>query len=143
VVAFSTYNDPVPADAIFGRTSERGRRVLCTNPAALGGGSGLADPIYPSKPFAPGTTIGSSIAFTTGGRLPTASTAWIAAPNSYRARCSRAGGINVLVVEPRRGAPLLNAIPPNWGLHLADANIALGNLAGLVGRQAAEYRRRR
>ena len=38
VVAFSTFNGPVPANAGFGRTTVPGQEVLCTNPAALGGG---------------------------------------------------------------------------------------------------------
>jgi hypothetical protein len=54
VVAFSTFNGPVPANAVFGRTSEPGREVLCTNPAALGGGSAPLDTIQPSEPFAAG-----------------------------------------------------------------------------------------
>jgi Protein of unknown function (DUF3089) len=53
VTAFSTFNAPVPADALFGRTRNPALEVLCTNPAALGGGSGRLTPVYPSKPFAP------------------------------------------------------------------------------------------
>ena len=63
VVAFSIFNAPVPADSSFGRAGD-GREVLCTNPASLGGGAGALDPIFPSKPFAPGV-IGSLIP---GGR---------------------------------------------------------------------------
>jgi hypothetical protein len=59
VVAFSTFNAPTPADASYGRSPEPGLEVLCTNPAALGGGSGKVTPIYPTKPFAPETTMGA------------------------------------------------------------------------------------
>ncbi|HEY3186122.1 MAG TPA: DUF3089 domain-containing protein, partial [Solirubrobacteraceae bacterium] len=82
VVAFSTFDQPVPADAIFGRTTEKGMAVLCTNPAALGGGAGLLDPVYPSQPFAPGSTIAAGIALL-GATLPQASTPWIEVPGSY------------------------------------------------------------
>ncbi len=34
--------------------------VLCTNPAALAGGSALLTSVFPSAPFAPGTTIGTA-----------------------------------------------------------------------------------
>ena len=61
VVAFSTFNAPVPSDALFGRTTEPGLEVLCTNPAALGGGEGPVDAIFPSAPFAPGTAIAFAI----------------------------------------------------------------------------------
>jgi hypothetical protein len=42
------------------------------------------------------------------------------------------------------GAPDLNALPDaSWGLHLADANIALGDLVALVRRQIAAWVQRR
>jgi hypothetical protein len=50
----------------------------------------------------------------------------------------------MLQVSPREGAPALNPTPDaTWGLHLVDANIALGNLTRLVRRQAAAYVRGR
>ena len=55
VIAFSTFNAQPPADSLFGRTNQKGMHVLCTNPAGLAGGSGKLDPIFPSKPFAPGS----------------------------------------------------------------------------------------
>lgn len=142
VVAFSTFNAPVPADALFGR-APAGPEVLCTNPAALGGGSAPIDPIYPSAPFAPGTTIGA-LTLAVGAPLPSVGTAWRSFPGSYSARCSKANDASVLQVSPEGGAPLLNPVPAaNWGLHLTDGNIALGNLADLVRRQARNYVRRR
>jgi hypothetical protein len=33
------------------------------------------------------------------------------------------------------------SLPPTWGLHLGDVNLALGNLVDLVRQQAAAYRR--
>lgn len=38
VIAFSTFDQPPPANSIFGRTNARGDQVLCTNPAGLAGG---------------------------------------------------------------------------------------------------------
>jgi Protein of unknown function (DUF3089) len=142
VVAFSTYNAPVPPNAPYGRAGA-GLEVLCTNPAALGGGSGKLDPLYPSRPFAPGTLIGQ-LTLIVGAPRPSVDTAWVSFPDSYRARCSSADGANVLRVSPLGGAPVLNPVPDaGWGLHLVDANIALGNLAELVRRQAQNYLRRR
>jgi hypothetical protein len=125
-----------------GTTAPAGTQVLCVNPAALGGGSGQLTPIVPTTPFAPGTVIG---ALTTqiGFRLPSVSTAWLSAPASYSAQCSSAGGAHVLQITPRAGAPRLNPLPdPTWGLHLADANVALGQLGDIVRSQAAAYLRR-
>jgi hypothetical protein len=140
VVAFSTYGGPVPQDSFFGRPVD-GRKVICTNPAALGGGSARIDPVFPSEPFAPGTTIGA-LTVALGAPMPSARTAWRSFPGSYSARCSNADNASVLQISPLGGAPLLNPVPAaNWGLHLTDGNIALGNLADLVRRQARNYLR--
>ena len=40
---------------------EPGREVLCTNPAALGGGAAPLHPMFPRTPFAPGTAIAAPI----------------------------------------------------------------------------------
>jgi hypothetical protein len=138
VVAFSTFGETPPADALFGRTTAPGREVLCTNPAALGGGTGLLDPIYPTEPYAPGTTIAAAIGLL-GLTLPTAGTPWIEAPDSYSATCS-SGPVHALVITPRAGAQAIRSSPsPGWGLHLVDANIALGNLLDLVRAQTKAF----
>src|SRR5205807_9072837 len=95
VIAFSTFDAPVPAGSFFGRTAARGMAVLCTNPAALGGGGGPVDPIFPSKPFAPHTLIADGIA-AMKLTLPQPHTVWVSIPGAYRARCSAAGGAHVL-----------------------------------------------
>jgi hypothetical protein len=138
VVAFSAFNGPVPANARFGRTTVPGQEVLCTNPAALDGGSAKLTSVYPTTPFAPGTTIGAA---TAAVGLPdlAATTPWIET-RAYGGECSSADGADVLQLTDRPGAPHLNAIPDaTWGVHLADANIALGDLVRLVRRQAASY----
>ena len=134
VIGFSTFNAPVPANALFGRTSDPTLEILCTNPAALAGGSAKLTPIYPSAPFAP-SLIGAAANLALAD-LPRPSTPWAAFPGSYRGRCSKAGGASVLQVRPLRGAfPFTPTPDASWGLHLTDANIALGNLANLVRRQ--------
>ena len=141
VVAFSAFNGPVPADALFGRASG-GLETLCTNPAALGGGSAPIEPLFPRAPFAPGSTIGA-LTVAIGAPRPSVDTPWLSFPDSYSARCSRADGASVLQVSPRGGAPVLTPVPAaNWGLHIADVNIALGDLTELVRRQARNFLRR-
>jgi hypothetical protein len=143
VVAFSVFNDAVPENAIFGRTADPGLEVLCNNPARLRGGPGLITPINPSEPFAPGTVIAGAIG-ALGGTMPRPPTVWAEIRGAYRARCSSAGGADVLQIVPRRGAPVFRASPdPTWGLHLLDANIALGDQVELVRGQAAAYAKRR
>ncbi|MQA75256.1 MAG: DUF3089 domain-containing protein [Solirubrobacterales bacterium] len=148
VVAFSTFDAPVPADSLFGRPGNAlfggdpdKQDVLCVNPAALGGGSGRLDTIFPSAPFAPGTTIGAATALVGTPRVA-ATTPWVEFRGAYSGRCSSADDANVLQLTDAPGAPHLNPVPEaSWGLHLVDANIALGNLVRLVGRQAKRYER--
>ena len=141
-MAFSTFNAPVPPGAIFGRTTDPALEVLCTNPAALGGGSGRITPVYPTKPFAP-SVIGAAANIATQG-LPKPKTPWSAFPRGYRARCSHADDASVLQIAPVSGSPFVLTPTPDatWGTHLADGSIALGTLVDLVRRQSAVYERR-
>ena len=146
-IAFSTFNAPVPANARFGHATTTldgspatGDEVLCTNPAVPGGGTGGVRTVYPSEPFAPGTTIGAGTELV-GIPRPEVSTPWIQA-DAYTAHCSSADDANVLQIEPVAGAPTLNAVPDEtWGLHLVDANIALGTMTALEARQIRVYER--
>jgi hypothetical protein len=141
VVAFSTFGGPVPEDAAFGRTSAPGLEVLCNNPAALRGGSAPLDTIQPSEPFAPGTIAGAIAIL--GLPTPAVSTPWIEYPGAYSGACSSADGANVLQIVGAPGAPELNPIPPSFGLHLVDGNIAQADLVDLVRTQARRFVRKR
>jgi hypothetical protein len=136
VIAFSTFDQPVPSASIFGRplpilgaTPHKDDVVLCTNPASLGGGAGLLDPVFPGGGI---PDVGVS--------LPTSTTAFESVPSAYRAVCSSANDANVLQIRPNAGAPALpETLGPIWGLHLVDANIALGNLISIVKSEAAAF----
>jgi DUF3089 family protein len=142
VMAFSTFDGPVPPAALFGRASDAARSdVLCTNPAALGGGAAPLDTIFPTAPFAPGTIIGI-VTTLVGVQLPLSppTTPWFEVRGGYSGQCSSADDAHVLQIAPVDGAPVLKAIPDaTWGLHLVDANIALGNLVSVVRSQVAAY----
>ena len=129
MIAFSTFDQPPPANSLFGRTTVKGEQVLCTNPAALGGGAGKVDPIFPSAPFDPTSTLAAGIK-QLNLTQPMPNTVWSSLPGAYQARCSSAGGANVLQISPLGGAQVPTPSPdPTWGLHLLDANIALGQPA--------------
>jgi len=139
VMAFSTYNEPAPSDSVFGRTTVPGQHVLCTNPAALGGGSAELRTVYPSKPFAPDTSIGAATRLV-GFPVVDTSTRWIEADGAYAGHCSSANGANVLQISGNDGAPTLRPVPnAAWGLHLTDANIALGDLVTTVRHEISAY----
>jgi hypothetical protein len=147
VVAWSAFDEPVPADSFYGRPSPDGffggdpatQDVLCTDPTVLSGSDGRLRALVPSEPFAPGTLIGGAVEGV-GLPRPQVDTTWIEFPSSYTGGCSSADDAHVLQVTAEPGAPNLNPVPDaTWGLHLVDANIALGNMADVVGRQAKAY----
>ncbi|HEX6116687.1 MAG TPA: DUF3089 domain-containing protein [Solirubrobacterales bacterium] len=150
VIAFSTFDEPVPADARFGRPDPDGffggdpatEDVLCTDPTKLDGSDGALRVLTPSEPFAPGSTIAAGTE-AVGLPRPEVATTWIEFPTAYTGGCSSADDAHVLQIAPQPGAVDLNPIPnATWGLHLLDANVALGNLVDVAGRQARAYARR-
>jgi hypothetical protein len=146
VIGYSTFGQPIPPDpaygtpvGILGPAAQPGDAVLCANPSSLGGGSGSAQLIVPSQPFAPGTLIGAAIGIM-GLVVPHAHTVWVSLPDRYRAQCVTSNGANVLEVTPTGGAKVLNPSPVStWGLHLLDQNMFLGNLVAIVKQQATEW----
>ena len=150
VIAFSTFDQPPPNDTLFGKPTpllgtkvKKGTTVLCTNPANLGGGSGKLIPISPSAPFAPGSTIALGLGVL-NFKQPTPSTVYWTAPNAYTARCENSNGAHVLEITALNGAQTPTPAPtPEWGLHLLDANIALGNLVSIVHSESKAFARRR
>jgi DUF3089 family protein len=139
VVAFSTFNATPPANAIFGRTTDANREVLCTNPARLAGGPARLDSIEPTKEFAPGTLINLGIKGL-DFPVPHPSTPFIESISAFSGRCVDAGGAHVLRVTSLPGTPVPKPSPDaTWGLHLIDANIAQGDLVRLVAAQARAF----
>jgi pimeloyl-ACP methyl ester carboxylesterase len=146
VVAYSTFLEAPPPEAIFGRVDKGPRasqwagkdvEVLCVNPASLSGGTGPLEPYYVAAPF-PGI-LGVSLL-----QLPPMSTPWVAYPGQYSAHCESSGGANWLQVDTTKIAgderPVATqTVGPEAGLHLYDITIALGNLVDLVRQQAAAY----
>jgi hypothetical protein len=48
------------------------------------------------------------------------------------------------MVTARNGAPTPTPAPsPEWGLHLLDANLSLGNLLGIVQAESKAFAKRR
>jgi hypothetical protein len=153
VIAFSTFNKTPPDDAIFGKGSgvlteafglapPPNPQVLCTNPAALRGGSGLLQTLAPTAPF--NGTIGLGIKVLFNGKPPTAPTPWVQPMDHYTGQCVQSNGATVLMVSPVGSARTLLPVPDDsWGLHLADGNIALGNLIADVGTETRAFLKRR
>jgi hypothetical protein len=152
VVAYSSFDEPPPADSLFGRpgqgvssllpipqSSAAGLQVLCVNPASPRGGVGALSPYFPSASVA--SALGSN-----GSEAPVAKTPWVTEPGLYSGECEYSDGASWLQVR----APVhvgdtrkvvSQTLGPTWGLHLVDVNIALGNLVDLVATQSRAYRR--
>ena len=150
-IAYSTFNEPPPDNSRFGRSPARDTsgagfpagpdyEVLCSNPASLAANTRTPLTTYfPSEPYPPGF-IAAGIIGLFGGPPPSAPTPWLQPADRYRGRCETQAGANVLMIEGIGAARRLNPSPDEtWGLHLADVNIALGELVGLVGSQAKSY----
>jgi hypothetical protein len=142
VIAFSSFDQPVPKATSFGRAPKGSKDiVLCTNPAALGGGSAIADSIFPTAPFAPGSLLSAAIALL-HLTPPQASTTWFELRSAYRVKCTTSNRAHVLWVTPLGGAQVPAPSPDaTWGLHLLDANIALGDLIADVRAETQAYLR--
>jgi hypothetical protein len=126
------------------RGGEHNKPSLCINPASLRGGAATLDPIIPTAPFAPTTTIGIATGLVGFPRpSPPASTPWYEARGAYSGLCSPADEADVLQITPVGGAPDLNAIRRQLGPSPDRRNIALGNLVDLVRQQIAAYAKRR
>jgi Protein of unknown function (DUF3089) len=150
VIAFSTFDQTPPSDSLFGRVGSlavgpkpaKGDEVLCTNPANLAGGTGILNPIQPSAPFAPGSTIALGLSVLKWN-VPSPTTVYWSSPGAFTAKCEDANGAHVLMITARNGAQTPTAAPtPEWGLHLLDAQLSLGNLLGIVKSEAGAFARR-
>lgn len=142
VIAYSTFaaSVPPPAGSLFGRTSTAGMHVVCTNPAALGGGSGSLVPEFPTRL--------SSLPGVFGGLaslVPKVSTPWVTLTSQLTGRCETAGGATWLSLSATTAAASVlldkaaHVLPATWGTHLIDANAAMGNLVGVVAVQAHQW----
>ena len=148
VVSYSSFPGAPPAGAVFGDTTwsatdargtvPPGDAILCTNPAALAGGAGTLESVFPVS-FPPGNGVLIPSAEVPGRA---GATAWFGYDDSYSAQCTQSGASNFLEVTPLNNAPALTstgALAPLWGLHPLDANLALGNIVSLISTETMAY----
>ena len=152
VITYASYRSTLkpPADTLFGKVPDPNMVAACANPAALGGGSGKLQAYLSTK--------GSMIVGATPPKpwvVPERpiETPFVSVPGLLTAQCMSNEHATYLEVtvhgdpsDPRTddingdlggGGQVL----ANWGLHLVDVNLAMGNLLDIVGRQAKAWRR--
>ena len=125
-----------------------GQVAACTNPAALGGGKAVTDAILGAK--GAGTGSAPMGPWTSDG-LPV-TTSFVKVPGLISAECVQQGGFSYLAVtvngnpaDPRTDTIVGDVniggnILKDWGLHLIDMPVEMGNLVDLADRQAAAWR---
>lgn len=149
VVTYVTFRQdvPPPANSRFGKVAMPGMIAGCVNPAALAGGKAVTDAIFTTA--GAGQSSAPPPAWTRAGAV---STAFVKTPGLISAECVRQGEFNYLAVtvnadpaDPRTdtivGDVIANGSPLNdWGLHLIDMPVAMGNLVELADKQALAWR---
>ena len=151
-IAFASFREesPPPANSLFGkpRTPGPGLVAACVNPANLGGGEGALHSYLPagSESIAPN---GQAQRPWVAGK--TLDTPFVSVPGMLTARCATTDGFNYLSIHVNKatGGARANDLPgdvviggvvqKNWGLHLIDANLTMGNLVDLVRVQGAAW----
>ena len=138
-VAWATYRATAPPGpgALFGRPTTSGGRSTCTNPADLSGTAGRV----PLTPYFTAEQSPGGAGWLTDGSSPNAP--WVALPGLVEAECVERDGYHYLeltvVPDPVRTPDVPGDLPGGWGLHLVDANLAMGELVDLVASQAAAW----
>ncbi|HWJ62322.1 MAG TPA: DUF3089 domain-containing protein [Acidimicrobiales bacterium] len=149
IVNWVTYRStsPPPSDAFFGRPGRDGMVAACVNPAAIGGGPGELDAYLPANSQA---SILSSLGTTSSGAgwldeaAGTVTTPFVRLPGLATGQCTSTDGFNYLAAEVHpdpgpRADDIVGDLTPQWGLHLVDVNLVMGNLVEDVKAQAETY----
>jgi hypothetical protein len=144
VVDYNAFADPPPSDTMFGKQvpsvlDGHAVETVCTNPADLSGGSGTLISMYrvhlPTQDVAGSSSEGVLV-----DSPPAISTPWVEYDDEYSGSCMTINQAHVLMVRSEAHAPTLTAyLGANWGLHVDDPNLAMGNLVELVHSEATSY----
>jgi polyvinyl alcohol dehydrogenase (cytochrome) len=150
VITFASFRSTVPpsATSLFGKVTDAGMEPACTNPAALGGGSGELHAYLSSTGR---TLIGTTTPKPWAVPEQSIDTPFVSVPGLLTARCTTGEHATYLEVtvhgnpaDPRVD-DIVGDIAPGtpraavWGLHLIDVGLTMGNLLDIVGRQAQAY----
>jgi hypothetical protein len=150
VIAFADFraDKPPPADSFFVH-APKGMQAVCANPAALGGGSGMLDAYLSTTSVNVVDDSGPRRAWTHPPRP--IRTPFVKLPGLLSTQCvaNQHGAYLAVSLHPTPGGARVNDISgdvilrgkaaPEWGLHLIDANLAMGNLIAIVGEETKAY----
>jgi hypothetical protein len=134
VIAFSSFRaETPPAAGTFLVEAPQGMHAACANPAALDGGSGRLDAYLAASDASAWTDLPRPI-----------DTPFVKVPGLLNAQCVVNGQVAFLAVSRDAAAngPRAKDIKgemPDWGLHLIDMNLTMGNLLHIVGDETRAY----
>lgn len=152
VITYASFRstDPPPANSRFGRVGGQDQIAGCTNPAALKGGSGELHAYLSTK----GSGASAAPAGPWIKDAPAIDTPFVSVPGMLTAECvsNEKGSYLAVTVHGNPAGPRTNEITgdvvrdgkvlPEWGLHLIDVNLGIGNLIDVVHDQTKAYRTR-
>ncbi|CAN5193480.1 DUF3089 domain-containing protein [soil metagenome] len=146
-VSFRADSPPPASSKFFGKVMEPGMKAACVNPAALAGGSATVKSYFSDRTIM-GTAMRPATVWAKGVEVKTP---YVALPGLVSAQCISQGGFDYLAVtvHPDPADPRADNIPgdllvlgqplKDWGLHLVDVNLTIGDLVEVVGEQAKAY----
>jgi hypothetical protein len=144
-------NAPPPANSRFGRVEGEGMIAGCTNPAALSGGSGE---LHAYLPAGMGGNIVSGVSPDPPSWVTPSQpidTLFVSVPGMLSAECvsnEHGSYLAITVHSDPTGARARDIagdlvfkgmVLQNWGLHLIDVNLAMGNLVDIVRQESKAY----
>ncbi len=148
VVSFVSFRSdvPPPATSRFGKVEGEGQVAACVNPAAPAGGSAPLDAWLANRSLLEDST---PFDWVEGGE--TVTTGFVRVPGLLSAQCVAENGANYLAVtvnadpaDPRTDTIAGDVMVSgqrldDWGLHLIDMNLAMGDMIAMIERQAAAW----
>ena len=147
VVSYASFRATAPPapPAFFGRGGD-GTRAACVNPADLTGGPAPLQPYFMVTP-PEGSLLGGDVAhpFADPARTAEIETPWVTYPDFVEGTCAEEGGYTYLSLSVKadpsdpRTDDIGGDLNEQWGMHLIDANVAMGDIVDLVAAQADGY----
>lgn len=144
-VAYASFRatSPPPANSRFGkpRTPGPGLVAACVNPASLSGGDGELHAYLTSGAHAIAAGAAPAPEWSKGEKIETP---FVSLPGMLWSKCESKDGYNFLAISIKPDESggrtrdingdvmFAGHVMTDWGLHLIDANLAMGNLVSLV-----------
>lgn len=139
---------PPPANSRFGRVPTEGMTAACVNPAALKGGKAEMHAYLSTGSNGVSTESAQPKPWATGAKIETP---FVSLPGLLTGECvsNDAGSYLAITTNANPADPRTDEIPgdvvangqimKDWGLHLIDAHVAMGNLIDVVAQQSQAY----